>query len=139
MFQSVRSDGTKVERTELENELFKHALMGLTKVFSYARIRTTFLPRVKEGALSFFSQKGWNMQEFFQAAYTQRILYATGEGNEDVEEIINAALDPVRLADVNKLFDSCKFVNSADSDVVKLVLAKVLWVSWGCQGPFWFR
>jgi len=114
----------KLRAEEQQHECFKLGLRNRTRRLCLARIRTIVLPRVSADA-SPFLEMGWPMFELFLAAYSQRLLYAKGPGNEEVEQIIQAGLDPGRLADPRKLFlQDTKFTYEADREPVLKLLQK---------------
>lgn len=104
-FQAKRSDGSRPERTPLEEELVQYEVGNYIQyIATYSRIRTVvLLPKDVEGKAA-FGTRLWPVAALFVSAYAQRLLYAQGPGNDEDGSEILRFLDPVRLANPRKLF-----------------------------------
>ena len=104
------------ERSELETLLFKHAVSGMTRIIASSFIRVIVLPRISASAENQtpLLERGWCVFELFLASYCTRLLYQRGPGNEVIEQTVSQAMDPARLYDVAKLFNSVRFTGNAD-------------------------
>lgn len=110
-FCCVMHESPQVPYPAEESELYRHALEGMERLFTYSRIRAIVLPRMSASAKNphLLLDRGWTMFELFLASYCTRLLYSRGPGNEDVEEIVSRGTDPVRLSNVRQLFNSVYF------------------------------